>query len=119
MRSATQVAEQITVRPRLEQDCPTEKVKRTDRCLLCNSKLSPTVIGLQDTRFGIADVYDVYRCDSCLLEQTLPRPRLEELKTLYETHYNFGGQVGRVYSRFRDRFLSSALYRIWMRIDGD
>ena len=86
---------------------------------MCNSKLSPSVVGLHDTRFGIADSYDIYRCGSCSLEQTLPRPSLGELKRLYETHYNFGGQVGRVYSQFRDRFLSSALYRIWMRIDGD
>ena len=105
--------------PKSERDHRPEKLKTAERCLLCKSKLLPSVIGLHDTRFGIAESYDIYRCGSCSLEQTLPRPSLAELKRLYETHYNFGGQVGRVYSHFRDRFLSSALYRIWMRIDGD
>jgi 2-polyprenyl-3-methyl-5-hydroxy-6-metoxy-1,4-benzoquinol methylase len=42
-----------------------------------------------------------------------------ELKTLYYTYYNFGGETGTLYTRWRERFLFSFLNRLWTRLDGD
>ena len=77
------------------------------------------MIGLCDTRFGIEGNYEVRCCIRCGLEQIFPVPESEELRKLYEAHYNFGGEQGTFYTRMREAFLASFWYRIWMRSDGD
>ena len=89
------------------------------RCLLCGGELRKIASGLFDTRFGINGIYDVAICHQCGLEQITPVPTAAELKNLYESHYNFGGEKGTLYTNLRERFLSSALYRLWIRLDGD
>ncbi len=88
-------------------------------CFLCGSPLEVTMTGLTDNRLGTPGVYEIHRCVRCDLEQTFPVPSLEELKKLYETHYNFGGERNTLYTRSRERFLFSFLYRLWTRIDDD
>ncbi len=78
-----------------------------------------SIPGLSDTRFGVPGSYDIYRCAHCGLEQTLPRPSASELKRLYETYYNFGGETGTRYTRWRERFFFSFLNRLWSLLDGD
>lgn len=78
-----------------------------------------SVGGLSDTRFGVPGSYDIYRCTRCDLEQMFPRPSMSELKTLYETYYNFGGEKGTRYTRWRDHFFLSFLNRLWSVLDGD
>jgi SAM-dependent methyltransferase len=53
------------------------------------------------------------------LEQTTPIPEPDELKNLYETYYNFSGEKETLYTRLRERFLFSPLYRLLMALDGD
>ena len=48
-----------------------------------------------------------------------PVPTLAELKNLYESHYNFGGEKGTLYTALREWFFSSFLYRAWIQFDGD
>ncbi len=88
-------------------------------CLQCGGSLSELVFTGFDTRFGIPGTYDVWRCSGCQLEQLFPVPSAQELKTLYETYYNFGAETGTRYTRLRERFFSSFLYRLWIRLDGD
>jgi SAM-dependent methyltransferase len=88
-------------------------------CILCGSELERILSGLADTRFGTPGSYEVHRCSHCGLERTWPAPSLAELKTLYEAQYNFGGETGTRYTRWRERFLASYLYRLWIRLDGD
>jgi 2-polyprenyl-3-methyl-5-hydroxy-6-metoxy-1,4-benzoquinol methylase len=88
-------------------------------CILCGSPLEMTVPGLGDTRFGVPGSYDIYRCVHCGLEETLPRPSPAELKKLYETYYNFGGETGTRYTRLRELFFLSFLNRFWSFLDGD
>ncbi len=89
-------------------------------CLLCGQTLwSPTERNYYDTRFGHRGLYAVVGCANCGLEQTLPRPDPVTLKQLYETFYNFGGEKSTRYSHWRQRFLNSSFYQIWLMIDGD
>jgi 2-polyprenyl-3-methyl-5-hydroxy-6-metoxy-1,4-benzoquinol methylase len=88
-------------------------------CLLCGGELRTAMRGLFDTRFGIEDAHDLGVCVSCGLEQLQSRPTPNELKALYEEHYNFGGESGTRYAKFREIFLSSIVYRAWTRLDGD
>ena len=90
-----------------------------DACLLCGSAVEITVQDVRDTRFGLPGSYDIYQCVRCGFEQTAPLPSLLELKELYEAHYNFGGEKNTVYTRLRERFLFSSLYRLWIKLDGD
>jgi SAM-dependent methyltransferase len=53
------------------------------------------------------------------LEQIYPVPPPADLKNLYESHYNFGGEKDTAYTRLRECFFSSFLYSSWVRIDGD
>jgi 2-polyprenyl-3-methyl-5-hydroxy-6-metoxy-1,4-benzoquinol methylase len=46
-------------------------------------------------------------------------PSISELKELYETFYNFGGETGSRYTRWREYFFFSFLNRLWSFIDGD
>ena len=78
----------------------------TNRCLLCGGALQITETELLDTRFGSSGTYSILRCVTCGLEQTCPRPSLAELKKLYERYYNFGGEKGTRYTRWREQFLS-------------
>jgi SAM-dependent methyltransferase len=89
------------------------------RCILCGAALEMSLAGLSDTRFGVPGSYDIYRCTQCDLEQIFPRPSMSELKRLYETYYNFGGETGTRYTRWRERFFFSFLNRIWSFLDGD
>jgi 2-polyprenyl-3-methyl-5-hydroxy-6-metoxy-1,4-benzoquinol methylase len=88
-------------------------------CFLCGSALEVALTGLADNRLGTPGAYEIRQCVRCGLEQTFPAPSLAELKELYETHYNFGGEKDTLYTRSRERFLFSFLYRLWTRIDDD
>ena len=88
-------------------------------CLSCGAKLTPVLYNVSDTRFGIGRTYDICQCADCGLKQTIPTLSINELKTLYETYYNFGAEKGTSYARLRERFLFAPLYRIWLAIDGD
>ena len=81
--------------------------------------MTVVVPGVTDTRFGIGGRYDVLRCAVCGLEQTYPLPSPEDLKELYEGHYNFGGERDTTYTRIREWFHSSPVYRLWLLLDGD
>jgi len=60
------------------------------------------------------------QCGNCGLEQTWPRPSEAELQGLYERYYNFwGGEQDTTYTNIRQWFLDSALYRLWLKWDGD
>jgi 2-polyprenyl-3-methyl-5-hydroxy-6-metoxy-1,4-benzoquinol methylase len=88
-------------------------------CIVCSGQTEITLSGLFDTRFGIAGAFEVSRCAQCGLEQLSPRPDPAELKTLYERYYNFSGERGTLYTRLREVFFDSMLYRLWIRLDGD
>ena len=89
------------------------------QCLLCGGGIVLTEIGLFDTRFGIPGDFSFGRCSRCGFEELLPIPSPEELKQLYEKHYNFGGQHGTRYTKMRESFYSSVIYRFWSLLDGD
>ena len=95
------------------------RTKADESCLVCGAEPGRILSGLLDTRFGTAGTYDICRCNRCGFEQTSPVPTLEILKKLYESHYNFGGATGALYTKLRDWFLMSPLYRVWIRVDGD
>jgi len=88
-------------------------------CLLCGSELEMTLTGLTDNRLGTLGSYEIRRCVHCGFEQTFPVPTQTELTDLYETHYNFGGERGTLYTKLRERFLLSFLNRVWTWLDGD
>jgi 2-polyprenyl-3-methyl-5-hydroxy-6-metoxy-1,4-benzoquinol methylase len=95
------------------------QIRNVGCCFFCGGELRQIGAGLFDTRFGIDGIYGVALCHQCGLEQITPVPTAAELKNLYESHYNFGGEKGTLYTNLRERFLSSALYRLWIRLDGD
>jgi SAM-dependent methyltransferase len=88
-------------------------------CVLCGDRLSVVLPDVSDNRFGVPGAYSVCQCSGCGLEQTDPRPSPDELKRLYETYYNFGGERGTSYTELREKFFASPLYRIWLTLDGD
>lgn len=91
-------------------------------CLNCKSPVLASKDALFDTRFGITTPYWIAHCDNCGLEQTVPLPTSEELKMLYETYYNFGGEGNdskSFYVRLRELFQNSWLWDLWLKIDGD
>jgi SAM-dependent methyltransferase len=88
-------------------------------CITCGNSLDQRVISIFDTRFGIDGEYEIWRCSKCGLEQILPVPAPSQLKSLYETYYNFGGETGTIYTRLRQIFFGSPLYRLWIWLDGD
>jgi SAM-dependent methyltransferase len=93
--------------------------RKATSCLLCNGALEKSVGNLIDTRFGIEGTCEVWRCLACGLEQISPVPSSAELGRLYQSYYNFGGERGTSYTRLREWFFSSWLYRIWIFLDGD
>ncbi len=88
-------------------------------CIVCQGPLVHHVDSFYDTRFGIEGKYEVWRCGRCQLEQMFPVPAPAQLKSLYESHYNFGGEKGTLYTNLREWLFSSFLYRMWIRLDGD
>jgi SAM-dependent methyltransferase len=88
-------------------------------CLLCGGSLDVVLTGVIDNRLGTPGSYEIRRCVRCGFEQTCPLPSQAELKELYEKYYNFGGESGTLYTKWRERFLFSFLYRLWTRLDGD
>lgn len=92
--------------------------KRHD-CFLCGHSMYEELCGLSDNRFGSPGEYCIAKCLNCGLLQTIPVPDAEQLKQLYETYYNFGGEKGTSYTKSREVFFSSFLYRFWMALDGD
>jgi len=95
------------------------KPAKVERCRICAGSTETSVEGLFDTRFGIRGMFSVRRCQECGLEQLFPLPAAPELKRLYEVYYNFSGERGTVYTKLREWFFSSWLYRLWIRIDED
>ncbi len=91
----------------------------TDRCLLCGGATRPVLDRVRDTRFGSSGEWTILRCAACGLEQTAPRPDGPQLKTLYETYYNYGGESGTAYTGWRERLLMSPAYRLFLKLDGD
>ena len=90
-----------------------------ESCAFCGSATEVSLAGVVDNRLGTPGTYEIRRCLCCGLEQTAPRPSLVQLKALYEGHYNFGEKEKSLYSKLRERFLFSFLYRLWVRVDGD
>ncbi len=88
-------------------------------CILCGGPLEKLASGLFDTRFGLTGRYEARGCLRCSLEQIFPVPSPATLKSVYESHYNFGGEKNTLYTWLRERFLFSFLSRIWARVDGD
>jgi len=88
-------------------------------CILCGAETREVLAQVGDTRFGVPGEYSICQCPECGLEQTLPRPNPDDLKRLYERYYNFGGERGTTYTRMREWFFASWLYRIWVTLDGD
>ena len=88
-------------------------------CLFCNGILTSFLEGVFDTRFGVDGHFDIYKCSDCGLVQLGSYPMDSELKSLYETYYNFGGSKSSLYTKLRRTFLESVFYRLWMAIDGD
>jgi SAM-dependent methyltransferase len=88
-------------------------------CLLCGGTTRPVLDHVADTRFGSPGAWRIMHCDACGLEQTDPQPSAAELKTLYETYYNYGGEAGTSYTGWRDRIILSPLYQLFLKLDGD
>lgn len=90
-----------------------------ENCIFCGCSVSLFKNGLYDTRFGVPGAFAIYKCDNCGLVQIGSNLEESELKSLYETYYNFGGSKKNQYTTLRSRFLKSFFYRLWMLIDGD
>ena len=90
-----------------------------DVCLICGGPLKLILTDLEDNRLGCPGSWQIRQCVHCGFEQTSPLPDQAQLTRLYEEHYNFGGQTDTLYTRLRERFLLSSIYRLWTRIDGD
>ena len=88
-------------------------------CSMCGASCQPVLANLHDDRFGAPGIFDIVKCTKCGLEQTAPQPTGDQLKELYERFYNFGGETDTAYTRIREWFLSSPLYRLWLKWDGD
>lgn len=88
-------------------------------CLICGGPTSEGLGGVRDNRFGTPGVYSIRECHGCGLAMTAPRPNGAELKQLYEAHYNYGGESGTAYTKWRERFLFSRFYRWLLLLDGD
>jgi SAM-dependent methyltransferase len=92
---------------------------RATACLMCGGPVRTIIPDLVDNRLGTPGAWQIQQCTTCGFEQTGPMPTQSELTALYESHYNFGGQTDTLYTRLREKFLLSSLYRLWTRVDGD
>lgn len=117
-QAAVKAAERETTRMGAEE-LAESRAGQESACLLCHGGLEKSAGELYDTRFGIEGSYEVWRCQECGLEQIFPVPTPAELGRLYESYYNFGGERGTSYTRLREWFFSSWLYRMWIFLDGD
>lgn len=90
-----------------------------DVCLACGGSLKTILTDLTDNRLGCPGSWQIGQCTHCGFEQTGPLPDQAQLTRLYESHYNFGGQTDTLYTRLRENFLLSSVYRFWTKIDGD
>jgi SAM-dependent methyltransferase len=98
----------------------TQTVQVDERaCVICGGETNDVLLHVTDNRFGVPGEYGICRCSACGLEQILPRPNPDDLKQLYETYYNFGGERETTYTRIREWFFASWLYRMWLTLDGD
>jgi SAM-dependent methyltransferase len=88
-------------------------------CGRCGQATGLVLSGLFDDRFGAPGAFAIRRCAHCGLEQTWPRPPAAGLRELYERFYNAGVDPDSAYRGLRERFLTSGLYRLWLRWDGD
>lgn len=88
-------------------------------CAVCHGPCRISASGLFDTRFGIEGRAEARKCRDCGWEQIFPVPTPGQLKQLYQRFYNFGGEQGTLYTRLRECFFSSSLYRWWILADGD
>lgn len=91
----------------------------SEACLLCGGATRPVLGRVPDTRFASPGEWAILGCIACGLEQTSPRPTGPELKALYETYYNYGGERGTAYTGWRERLLLSPAYRAFLALDGD
>ncbi len=90
-----------------------------DSCLLCGRATSLVLGAVGDNRLGVPGTWNIRRCGTCGLEQTAPCPTQAELVALYERYYNYGGERDTAYTRARERFFASGLYRLFLALDGD
>jgi len=90
-----------------------------DFCLVCGEQTHEVLAHVVDNRLGVPGEFAIHECPKCGLEQTLPRPLPDVLKQLYEIYYNFGGERGTKYTRMREWFFESRIYRAWLAADGD
>src|SRR5258708_40201244 len=88
-------------------------------CMSCGASTRPVLEHVLDNRFGAPGEWRILRCQACGLEQTAPRPNLAELKTLYETYYNYGGQRDTTYTGWPQRLILSQPYPPILEVDGD
>ncbi|MGI8710985.1 MAG: class I SAM-dependent methyltransferase [Acidimicrobiales bacterium] len=88
-------------------------------CVLCSQPVSVVGPEVYDLRFGVPGRYQIARCGSCGVEQTLPRLSDVELIDTYERYYNFRSDDEATYTRRRSAVVRSGLYRWWLRLDGD
>lgn len=117
-QAAVKAVEQESARTQVDE-LGESQIHQETACLLCRGSLEKCVGELFDTRFGIPGTYEAWRCLRCGLEQIYPVPTPAELSRLYESYYNFGGERGTPYTRLREWFFSSWLYRAWIFLDGD
>jgi SAM-dependent methyltransferase len=96
-----------------------EAIVAQPRCIVCHGTTETSASRLFDTRFGIEGTSEARKCSECGLEQIFPLPAPAELKHLYERFYNFGGERGTIYTKLREWFFASPLYRLWIRVDED
>jgi SAM-dependent methyltransferase len=120
--SERQLAAAVVARP-TEAEVPAvaarSPIMAETGCVACGGPTETSVSGLFDTRFGIEGNFEIRHCVRCGLEQLFPLPAPAQLKSLYESYYNFSGERGTVYTTLREWFFSSFLYRWWIRLDGD
>ena len=95
------------------------QTKIKNYCGACGAGCQPILTDLYDDRFGAPGIFDIVKCTECGLEQTAPQPTGDQLKKLYERFYNFEGESDTFYTRVREWFLSSSLYKLWLQLDGD
>lgn len=88
-------------------------------CVGCGGPLRIFLPGVPDNRLGVPGTWDIARCSACGLEQTRPLPDQPTLDRLYARYYNFGGETTSRWARWRERFLASRAYRLWLAVDGD
>jgi len=95
------------------------KVAGPHDCLFGHGPTEIVLPEVVDNRLGTPGKFAIARCPVCQLMQTVPRPDQGSLDALYQRYYNFGADHASPYARFRERVFASALYRLWLAVDGD